>query len=112
VNDNPDAKGIIFDGFPRTITQAEALDSFLSEKNTSVTCLAALDVPEEELVQRLLKRGEKSGRADDKDEVIIRNRIKVYREETTPVFDYYQQSGKSSLVDGVGSIDEIFCRIQ
>lgn len=112
VNDNPDAKGIIFDGFPRTIPQAEALDAFLSEKETGVSCLVALDVPEEELVQRLLRRGEKSGRADDKNEDIIRNRINVYKEETTPVFDYYQQSGKSSLINGVGSVDDIFCRIQ
>lgn len=112
VNDNPNVKGIIFDGFPRTIPQAEALDAFLNEKNTSVTCLVALDVPEEELVQRLLKRGEKSGRADDKDEAIIRNRIKVYKDETTLVFDYYKNTGKSALIDGVGTIEDIFCRIQ
>ena len=112
VNDNPDVQGIIFDGFPRTIPQAEALDAFLQEKGTTVTCLVALDVPEAELVKRLLKRGEKSGRADDKDESIIRNRIKVYKDETTPVFDYYQNSGKSALINGVGSIEDIFCRIQ
>lgn len=111
VNDNPDVTGIIFDGFPRTIAQAEALDAFLSEKGTAVTNLIALDVPEEELVVRLLKRGEASGRADDKDVNIIRNRIHVYQSETKQVFDYYDTKGKSSLIFGVGTIDEIFERI-
>lgn len=112
VNDNPGVAGIIFDGFPRTIAQAEALDTFLENKGTSVTCLVALDVPDEELVTRLIKRGELSGRADDKDENIIRNRINVYKSETTPVFDYYKAKNKSSLIHGVGSIEEIFGRIK
>ncbi|MCZ2101710.1 MAG: adenylate kinase [Chitinophagales bacterium] len=108
VNANPDAQGIIFDGFPRTIPQAEALDVFLKEKNTEVTLLLALDVPEEELTKRLLKRGESSGRADDRDESIIKNRIQVYKSETSQVFDYYNQVGKSVSIHGVGTIDEIF----
>ena len=111
VNSNPGARGIIFDGFPRTIAQAEALDSFLKEKETHVSVLVALDVPDEELVVRLLNRGKSSGRADDNDEQIIRNRIQVYKSETAPVFDYYAASGKSVLINGVGSIQEIFDRL-
>jgi adenylate kinase len=111
VNANPEVSGIIFDGFPRTIAQAKALDTFLNEKNTSVTLLVALDVPDDELVQRILLRGKTSGRNDDNDESIIRNRIKVYNEDTAPIFDYYAQSGKSQKIQGVGSIDEIFDKI-
>ncbi|MEY3420864.1 MAG: hypothetical protein RIR48_1153, partial [Bacteroidota bacterium] len=111
VNANPEVSGIIFDGFPRTIAQAKALDTFLKEKNSSVTQLIALDVPDDELVQRILLRGKTSGRNDDNDESIIRNRIKVYNEDTAPIFDYYAQSGKSQKIQGVGSIDEIFDKI-
>lgn len=111
VQANPDAKGIIFDGFPRTIAQAEALDAFLVGMNTSVTALVALDVPDEELVSRLLNRGKTSGRPDDSDESVIRTRIDVYKKETAPVFDYYQQQGKSKLIPGVGSVEEIFHRL-
>lgn len=112
VNANPDVKGIIFDGFPRTIAQAEALDLFLCEKDTEVTKLIALDVPEDDLVKRLLNRGKSSGRADDNDEAIIRNRISVYGTETAPVFDYYAEKDKSSLIPGLGSIEEIFDRLK
>jgi adenylate kinase len=108
VNDNPNAKGIIFDGFPRTIAQAEALDNFLRSKNTSVTTLIALDVPDESLVERLLERGKSSGRPDDADENIIRNRINVYKSETSQVFGYYDKQGKSKLIHGLGSINDIF----
>ncbi|MBK8346335.1 MAG: adenylate kinase [Saprospiraceae bacterium] len=111
VNSNPDAAGIIFDGFPRTIAQAKALDEFLQEKGMEVTALVALDVPEAELVARLLNRGKSSGRADDNDESIIRNRISVYKSETAQVFDYYSISGKSRLIPGVGTVDEIFNRL-
>lgn len=111
VNATPDAKGIIFDGFPRTIPQAEALDKFLASKNIEVTLLLALEVPDEELVTRLYKRGESSGRADDRDENIIRNRINVYKSETSQVYDYYDKVGKSVSIDGVGTIDEIFDKI-
>lgn len=111
VDANPDVSGIIFDGFPRTIPQAEALDAFLQEKNTEVTALVALDVPDGELVKRLLNRGKSSGRADDNDEEIIRNRISIYKSETAQVFDYYAQNGKSKLIPGVGSIEEIFDRL-
>ena len=111
VNANPDVKGYIFDGFPRTIQQSEALDTFLAEKGNEVSVLIALDVEEEELVQRLLKRGETSGRKDDSNEEIIRNRIKVYHKETTPVFSFYADTEKSVNISGMGSIDEIFERL-
>lgn len=108
VNANPDSAGFIFDGFPRTIIQAEALDEFLDEKDTEVTVLTALDVPDEELVARILNRGKSSNRADDNDESIIRNRIEVYKNETSQVFDYYKKVNKAKLINGVGTIDEIF----
>jgi adenylate kinase len=111
VNANPDVAGIIYDGFPRTIAQAEALDSFLTEKGHAVSVLVALNVPEEELISRLLQRGKSSGRSDDADEKVIKNRIDVYRAETAPVFDFYNHQGKSRFIDGVGSIEDIFSRI-
>ncbi|TXB62472.1 adenylate kinase [Phaeodactylibacter luteus] len=111
VEANPDVKGYIFDGFPRTTPQAEALDNLLSEKGQEVSRLIMLDVPDDELVRRLLERGKTSGRADDSDEGIIQNRIEVYKSETTPVFDFYDAKGKSVKVHGVGTIDEIFSRL-
>ncbi len=111
VEAHPEARGFIFDGFPRNISQANALDDLLAEKNTSVTCLLALQVDDEEIVQRIKLRGATSGRADDSDEDIIRNRIAVYKNETTPVFDYYAEKGKSRSIHGIGSIDEIFGRL-
>jgi adenylate kinase len=111
VEANPDVAGYIFDGFPRTTPQAEALDELLSEKDQAVSSLIMLDVPDEELVKRLLERGKTSGRKDDADENIIRNRIEVYKSETTPVFDYYAAKGKAVKVHGVGSIEEIFGRL-
>ncbi|MEL6986721.1 MAG: nucleoside monophosphate kinase, partial [Bacteroidota bacterium] len=111
VNANPDVGGYIFDGFPRNVVQAKALDEFLEAKGTEVKILVALDVEDEEIVSRILSRGESSGRADDKDETIIRGRIDVYENETTPVFDYYEMFQKSTMVDGMGSIEEIFDRL-
>lgn len=101
-------KGFILDGFPRTIAQSEALDQLLEEKGYKITALISLVVDEEELVSRLLNRGKTSGRADDTNESIIRNRLKVYKDETTPVYDYYDQQGLALQVPGVGTIDEIF----
>ena len=103
--------GFLFDGFPRTVPQADALDNLLAENGNEVSLLLMLDVPDDELVKRLLLRGETSGRSDDTDESIIRNRIEVYKNETTPVFDYYAAKGKASKVHGVGSIEEIFGRL-
>lgn len=111
VEKHPQAAGFIFDGFPRTIPQAEALDDFLHAKNTPVTLMIALEVPEEELIVRLLNRGKDSGRADDTDESIIRNRIKVYNEQTAVAAGFYQQQQKFVPVNGVGTIEEIFNRI-
>ena len=108
VEDNPHVKGFIFDGFPRTTPQAEALDGLLADVGESISGLIELSVDEEEIVKRVLLRGKTSGRADDNDESIIRKRINVYRSETTPVADYYGQFGKSHKIQGVGSIDDIF----
>ena len=111
VDANLDVEGYIFDGFPRTVPQADELDNLLAENGNEVTLLLMLDVPDDELVKRLLLRGETSGRADDIDESIIRNRIEVYKNETTPVFDYYAEKGKATKVHGVGTIEEIFGRL-
>lgn len=111
VNSVTETKGFIFDGFPRTVAQAEALDKFLAEKEEEITGLVALDVHEEEIVQRILLRGKTSGRPDDNDPSIIRNRIEVYKSETTPVSDHYHRIGKSHTVQGIGSLDEIFQRL-
>ena len=108
VEANPDVAGYIFDGFPRTIPQSEALDALLTEKGNSVSKLIMLDVEEEEIVRRLLERGKTSGRKDDLDEAIIRNRISVYEQETSPVYNYYDAKGKSVKVKGMGGIEEIF----
>ncbi|MFP4058848.1 MAG: adenylate kinase [Bacteroidota bacterium] len=111
IDQNMNAPGFIFDGFPRTTAQATALDEMLSKKGTSITLMVALEVEHDELVKRLLNRGKDSGRADDKDESVIENRINVYHKETSPVIDYYDAQGKFRGVDGMGSIDEIFVRI-
>lgn len=112
VDKNPEAKGFIFDGFPRTQAQAEALDVLLGSKNTQVNAMVALEVDDEILVARLLNRGKTSGRADDADEQVIRNRIQVYYNETAILKDFYQNQGKYFGVDGVGSIEEITARLR
>ncbi|MEO5943383.1 MAG: adenylate kinase [Ferruginibacter sp.] len=108
LDEHPDAKGFLFDGFPRTSTQAEALDRLLQLKKQQIAVMLALDVTEEELVKRLIKRGETSGRSDDTNDQIIRARIHEYRTKTAMVADYYQQFNKVVMVKGEGSIDEIF----
>lgn len=102
------AAGFIFDGFPRTVPQAEMLDSLLPEHGLRVTGMVALTAPEDELVHRLLCRGKCSGRADDRNEEIIRNRIAVYHEKTAPLIEYYAAQGKHLSTKGVGSVEEIF----
>lgn len=104
-------KGFIFDGFPRTSSQAEALDRFLESKGTAVSSMLALDVPEEELRARLAERAKTSGRPDDADPAVIQNRIDVYNAETRPVLAYYQYQDKAKLINGVGSIDQITERL-
>ena len=105
---HPNAKGFLFDGFPRTPAQAEALDKLLELKKTSITAMLALNVSEEELVKRLTKRGETSGRSDDTNENVIRARITEYRNKTAVVADYYDQFDKVVAVKGEGTIDDIF----
>ena len=107
VNSNSNAKGFIFDGFPRTSAQAEALDTFLSSKGTAVSSMLALEVDENELITRLLERGKSSGRADDQDTSIIKNRIQVYEDETAVLKTYYANQNKFFGIDGVGSIESI-----
>lgn len=107
VKKQPDAKGFIFDGFPRTKAQAGALDELMTEMNSSITAMIALDVPEEELKDRLRKRAVESGRSDDADPKVIANRIEVYKNETAPVKSFYKDQDKFYSIDGLGSIDEI-----
>ncbi|MGF1566439.1 MAG: adenylate kinase [Flavobacteriales bacterium] len=107
----PDAKGFIFDGFPRTEPQARALDGLLEQLGTGVTCMLALEVPEEELKERLKGRAVTSGRSDDADPAVINKRIATYNNETAPVADYYRSQGKYIGLNGVGSIDDIAERL-
>jgi adenylate kinase len=111
LDQNLSARGFIFDGFPRTTAQAEALDELLKKKKTSICGMLALEVEKDELIRRLQGRGKISGRADDQDIKIIENRINVYNRETAPVIDYYNKQGKFKAVQGMGSIDEIFDRL-
>jgi adenylate kinase len=110
-NNNPDSSGFLFDGFPRTISQAEALDAFLESKNDRITATVALEADDEILVKRLLERGKTSGRPDDQDEEKIRNRYQEYNEKTAPLMDYYKAQNKFHSVNGIGSINEITERL-
>ncbi|HEU4555263.1 MAG TPA: adenylate kinase [Chitinophaga sp.] len=105
---NPEARGFIFDGFPRTTAQAEALDKLLALKKTSISAVLSLEVPEDELIKRLLNRGLTSGRSDDANEEIVKARIVEYHNKTAPVADHYAKYGKFKKIKGNGSIDEIF----
>lgn len=105
------AKGFIFDGFPRTNAQAEALDMFLASEGTVISVMLALDVQEDELKERLKKRAEVSGRPDDANPEVIQNRINVYKAETLPVKEYYQKQNKFVEVNGIGTVDEITNRL-
>ena len=106
-----DAKGNIFDGFPRTTVQAKAFDEIMGKNGTPVSVMLSLEVPDEELVKRLLLRGKESGRADDSNEGVIRDRIDVYKAQTAVVADHYKPQGKHRAVNGLGTIDEIFGRL-
>ncbi|MBL6645913.1 MAG: adenylate kinase [Flavobacteriales bacterium] len=112
VNAHPEAKGFIFDGFPRTTAQAEALDAFLEGKGLGIQGMLALEVPEAELKVRLAKRAETSGRVDDADAGVIQKRIDVYNAETAPVAEHYRGQGKYQGVEGLGSIEDIFVRLR
>ncbi|HVG14233.1 MAG TPA: adenylate kinase [Chitinophagaceae bacterium] len=108
IESNPEAKGFLFDGFPRTAAQAEALDKLLHLKKTSISKVIALEVSEEELVKRLLSRGETSGRPDDANEEVIRKRFAVYQKETSAVAAHYRMLDKFKSIGGEGSVDDIF----
>ena len=111
IRNEDNSEGYIFDGFPRTVAQAIALDTLLKKSRETISGMILLDVDKDELLKRILIRGETSGRTDDQDIDKINNRIKVYQEETLPVADYYQRQGKLFKIMGVGSVDEIFGNI-
>jgi len=111
VEKNPEANGFIFDGFPRTTAQAEALDNFLAIKDMGISATVALEADEDILTERLLERGKVSGRADDQDEEKIRNRFDEYNQKTAPLIDFYKKQNKFYSVDGIGTIEEITVRL-
>jgi len=103
--------GVIYDGFPRTVAQAKELDKMLASRNEGIAALLSLEVPHDELINRLLLRGESSGRTDDANIATIENRISVYEAKTQPLIDYYTQPGKYHPIAGVGTIEEIAARL-
>lgn len=105
---NPGVPGFLFDGFPRTTAQAQALDDLLHQKGTGIGVVLFLQVPEDELIKRMVSRAVTSGRSDDADENVQRKRLDVYKRDTLPVADHYNQFGKVNQIEGVGAIDEIF----
>lgn len=111
VDENPGVNGFLFDGFPRTLAQAEALDDLLAEKGEEISVFFALKVSEDELAKRLLQRGLTSGRSDDRDETIIKARIEEYNAKTAVVAEHYQQINKAVSIKGEGTIEEIFTRL-
>jgi adenylate kinase len=111
LKENKGAPGFIFDGFPRTVAQAQALDDLLKSYNESITVMVALVVDDQELLTRLLNRGKTSGRADDQNEALISNRIVEYNNKTTPVADYYREQDKYTAINGIGDIQSIFGEI-
>lgn len=111
VDKNPEANGFIFDGFPRTNAQAEALDELLKEKNMKIHATIALEADDQILIERLLERGKVSGRSDDQNESKIRHRFEEYNEKTAPLIEYYQRQNKFHSVNGIGTIEEITQRL-
>jgi adenylate kinase len=108
IANNPAVYGFLFDGFPRTKSQAEALDALLRQHEENINLMLALDVPEEELVARMMNRAKTSGRTDDADSEVQKKRIGVYKNETLAVAAYYDQFGKVTTINGLGSVDDIF----
>jgi adenylate kinase len=108
IDHHKDAKGFLFDGFPRTVPQARALDKLLALKKTEISLVLALEVGEEELINRLLNRGKTSGRSDDTNVNVIKQRFEVYNKETAPVADHYKKARKFQAIKGEGSVEEIF----
>lgn len=111
IEKHPEVEGFIFDGFPRTSVQADALDKILAERGTSIAVMLALEVNEDELKERLRLRALKDNRTDDADPVVIQNRINVYKNETAPVIEFYKKQDKAVLIDGIGEIDTITQRL-
>lgn len=111
IQETQDSEGYIFDGFPRTVEQAKALDDLMDKNDSPIKAMISLEVPEDELIKRILERGKTSGRADDQDLDKIKTRVNVYNNETLPVATYYQQQNKYSRILGVGAIEEIFDNI-
>lgn len=111
LDQNKDVRGFIFDGFPRTIKQAAKLDDMLYKRGSPIVLMLSLEVPDDELVERLLNRGKSSNRSDDQEESVIRNRIEVYHNTTQPIIEYYREQNKYCGIDGVGTIDQITKRI-
>ena len=111
LDSNKEAKGFIFDGFPRTVAQAEELDELLKSKSSGIAGMIALEVNDTELEHRLLLRGKDSGRPDDANPEIIRKRIKEYNDKTAPVAEFYKKQNKFTSINGIGSVDEIFTTI-
>lgn len=111
IDNNPGVSGFLFDGFPRTCDQAVALDNMLADKGTAIATMLVLEVEHEELVKRLLARAEVSGRSDDRDVSIIKNRIEVYKQKTEPVARHYREKSNLDSVNGMGKIEDIFNRL-
>ena len=112
LENNKNAKGFIFDGFPRTVDQAKALDNLLNQNGTPISGMLSLEVDKQELIDRLMFRGKSSGRADDQDQSIIENRINVYNDKTLPLIEYYKPQGKHFGINGMGSIEDIAGRLK
>ncbi len=112
LDNNRDAKGFIFDGFPRTVDQAKTLDTLLNDNGTPMSGMLCLEVEKEELISRLLNRGKISGRADDQNQKVIENRIAVYNEKTLPIIEYFKPQNKHFGINGMGSIEDIAERIK
>lgn len=111
IDSTQDCAGFLFDGFPRTVAQTEALENMLNERGMKIDSMLVLDVDHDELVRRLIGRAELSGRPDDKDPAVIENRIEVYKEKTEPIVEYCRQRGIYQPVKGMGTIDDIFIRL-
>ena len=111
IHSHSGTKGTIFDGFPRTYAQSESMDTMLNSINTEITLVISLEVDDEELINRIMLRGKTSGRVDDVDEAVVRNRIKVYKEQTSIVKNYYMKQNKVATINGIGSVDDIFGNI-
>lgn len=111
ISDQPHSNGVIYDGFPRTLPQAIAFNDMLQGNNESVTLMLALDIPDNEIINRITYRAKISGRADDQNVDTIKNRIEVYNKRTAVVADYYTQQGKYFKINGLGTVEEVFQRL-